>query len=94
MNRYFKILATAVAAAGLLASCNREDVTPEQPDLPGISKYAQLTFSSADEPSTRAVWADPNGKGNLVFNWEADDKGTEMVALLSDGSAFVRNYSS
>ena len=31
MNRYFKILATAVAAAGLLASCNREDVTPEQP---------------------------------------------------------------
>ena len=94
MNRYFKILTTAVAAAGLLASCNREDVTPEQPDLPGISKYAQLTFSSADEPSTRAVWADPNGSGSLVFNWEADDKGTEMVALLSDGSAFVRNYSS
>lgn len=94
MNRYFKILATAVAAAGLLASCNREDVTPEQPDLPGISQYAQLTFSSADEPSTRAVWADPNGSGSLVFNWEADDKGTEMVALLSDGSAFVRNYSS
>ena len=94
MNRYFRILTTAVAAAGLLASCNREDVTPEQPDLPGISKYAQLTFSSADEPSTRAVWADPNGSGSLVFNWEADDKGTEMVALLSDGSAFVRNYSS
>lgn len=98
MNRYFKILATAVAAAGLLASCNREDVTPEQPDLPGISKYEQLTFSTADEnagkAATRAVWSDPNGKGNLIFNWEADDKGTEMVALLSDGSAFVRNYSS
>ncbi|MEE0234564.1 MAG: hypothetical protein UD961_00210, partial [Bacteroidales bacterium] len=98
MNRYFKILTTAVAAAGLLASCNREDVTPEQPDLPGISKYEQLTFSTADEnagkAATRAVWSDPNGKGNLIFNWEADDKGTEMVALLSDGSAFVRNYSS
>lgn len=98
MNRYFKILATAVAAAGLLASCNREDVTPEQTDLPGISKYEQLTFSTADEnagkAATRAVWSDPNGKGNLIFNWEADDKGTEMVALLSDGSAFVRNYSS
>ena len=66
MNRYFKILATAVAAAGLLASCNREDVTPEQPDLPGISKYAQLTFRTADEnagkAATRAVWSDPNGK--------------------------------
>ena len=98
MNRYFKILATAVAATGLLASCNREDVAPEQPDLPGISKYEQLTFSTADEnagkAATRAVWSDPNGKGNLIFNWEADDKGTEMVALLSDGSAFVRNYSS
>ena len=98
MNRYFKILATAVAAAGLLASCNRDDVTPDQPDLPGISKYEQLTFSTADEnagkAATRAVWSDPNGKGNLIFNWEADDKGTEMVALLSDGSAFVRNYSS
>jgi len=63
MNRYFKILTTAVAAAGLLASCNREDVTPEQPDLPGISKYEQLTFSTADEnagkAATRAVWSDP-----------------------------------
>ena len=94
MNRYFKILATAVAAAGLLASCNREDIGPDNPDQPSVSQYAQLTFSSADEPSTRAVWADPNGSGSLVFNWEADDKGTEMVALLSDGSAFVRNYSS
>ena len=98
MNRYFKILATAVAAAGLLASCNREDVTPEQPDLPGISKYAQLTFSTADEnagkAATRAVWSDPNGKGNLIFNWEADETGTQMVALLSDGNGFVRNYPS
>ena len=98
MNRYFKILATAVAAAGLLASCNREDVTPEQPDLPGISKYEQLTFSTADEnagkAATRAVWSDPNGKGNLIFNWEADETGTQMVALLSDGNGFVRNYPS
>ena len=98
MNRYFKILATAVAAAGLLASCNREDVTPEQPDLPGISKYAQLTFSTADEnagkAATRAVWSDPNGKGNLIFNWEADETGTQMVALLSDGNGYIHSYPS
>ena len=98
MNRYFKILATAVAAAGLLASCNREDVTPEQPDLPGISKYEQLTFSTADEnagkAATRAVWADPNGKGNLIFNWEADETGTQMVALLSNGNGFIHSYPS
>ena len=98
MNRYFKILSTAVAAAGLLASCNREDVTPEQPDLPGISKYAQLTFSTADEnagkAATRAVWSDPNGKGNLIFNWEADETGTQMVALLSDGNGYIHSYPS
>ena len=98
MNRYFKILATAVAAAGLLASCNREDVTPEQPDLPGISKYEQLTFSTADEnagkAATRAVWSDPNGKGNLIFNWEADETGTQMVALLSDGNGYIHSYPS
>ena len=98
MNRYFKILATAVAAAGLLASCNREDVTPEQPDLPGISKYEQLTFSTADEnagkAATRAVWSDPNGKGNLIFNWEEDETGTQMVALLSDGNGYIHSYPS
>ena len=98
MNRYFKILATAVAAAGLLASCNREDVTPEQPDLPGISKYEQLTFSTADDDAgkaaTRAVWSDPNGKGNLIFNWEEDNKGTEVVALLTGEDSFIPNYPS
>ena len=93
MRRYtiFFLLASVVAG---FASCNNVDITPDVPEQPSVSKYEQLTFSSADEPSTRAVWADPNGSGSLVFNWEADDKGTEMVALLSDGSAFVRNYPS
>ena len=95
MNRYFKTLAMAVAVAGCSTSCsNNDNIVPEQPQ----NAYEQLTFSTADDDAgkaaTRAVWADPNGSGSLVFNWEADDKGTEMVALLSDGSAFVRNYSS
>ena len=94
MNRYFKILATAVAAAGLLASCNRVDVTPDQPDLPGISKYEQLTFSSADEPSTRAMWSDEKGSGNLIFSWEEDNAGTEVVALLTGEDSFIPNYPS
>ena len=94
MNRHFKILATAVAAAGLLASCNRVDVTPDQPDLPGISKYEQLTFSSADEPSTRAMWSDENGSGNLILSWEEDKAGTEVVALLTGEDSFIPNYPS
>ena len=88
MNRYFKILATAVAAAGLLASCNREDVTPEQPDLPVTPEVPsgpyRLTFEGGAgiETATRASWADPNGSGNLIFQWDytaEDQDGNEMV---------------
>lgn len=93
MKDIFKPILCALAMF-TFTSCSNDDIVPDTPEQPSVSKYEQLTFSSADEPSTRAVWADPNGSGSLVFNWEADDKGTEMVALLSDGSAFVRNYSS
>ena len=93
MRRYtiFFLLASVVAG---FASCNNVDITPDVPEQPSESKYEQLTFSSADEPSTRAMWSDPNGKGNLIFNWEADETGTQMVALLSDGNGFIRNYPS
>ncbi|MBQ2394111.1 MAG: hypothetical protein II303_08080, partial [Alistipes sp.] len=80
MRKLIKTLLCVAAVAGF-SSCNDDDSKPDTPQ----NAYEQLTFSSADEPSTRAVWADPNGSGSLVFNWEADDKGTEMVALLSDG---------
>ena len=88
MNRYFKILATAVAAAGLLASCNREDVTPEQPDQPVTPEVPsgpyRLTFEGGAgiETATRASWADPNGSGNLIFQWDytpSGEDGNEMV---------------
>lgn len=88
MNRYFKILATAVAAAGLLASCNRESITPEQPDQPVTPEVPsgpyRLTFEGGAgiETATRASWADPNGSGNLIFQWDytaEDQDGNEMV---------------
>ena len=88
MNRYFKILATAVAAAGLLASCNRESITPEQPDQPVTPEVPsgpyRLTFEGGAgiETATRASWADPNGSGNLIFQWDYTPEGqdgNEMV---------------
>ena len=88
MNRYFKILATAVAAAGLLASCNRESITPEQPDQPVTPEVPsgpyRLTFEGGAgiETATRASWADPNGSGNLIFQWDytpTGEDGNEMV---------------
>ncbi len=87
----------SLAAGVMIASCENDDITSVLPDT-HQGEYVRLHSSTADgdatKTATRAVWADPNGSGSLVFNWEADDKGTEMVALLSDGSAFVRNYSS
>ena len=88
MNRYFKILTTAVAAAGLLASCNRESITPEQPDQPVTPEVPsgpyRLTFEGGAgiETATRASWADPNGSGNLIFQWDytaEGQDGNEMV---------------
>lgn len=67
-----KLIIGALAVLSF-AACSNDDIVPDTPEQPSVSKYEQLTFSSADEPSTRAVWADPNGSGSLVFNWEDDD---------------------
>ena len=102
MNRPNKLLWT-LAAATIVVSCNQDQEplvpdTPDNPEQSGVSKYEQLTFSTADDDAgkaaTRAVWSDPNGKGNLIFNWEADETGTQMVALLSDGNGYIHSYPS
>ena len=80
-------------AVGALASCNNDDIAPDTPQ-PSESQYQQLTFSSADEPSTRAVWNDDKGSGNLRFSWEEDNVGTEVVALLTGEDSFIPNYPS
>ena len=93
MNRYFRILTMTVAAAGLFVSCNNDDIAPDTPQ-PSESQYEQLTFSSDDEPSTRAVWNDEKGSGSLIFNWEADYYGPELVTLLTGEDSFIPNYPS
>ena len=90
MNRYFRTFLFASAVAGLFASCNNDDIGPDTPK----STYEQLTFSSTDEPSTRAVWSDEKGSGSLIFSWEEDNVGTEMVALLTGEDSFIPNYPS
>ncbi len=97
MRRYtiFFLLASVVAG---FASCNNVDITPDNPEQPSVSKYEQLTFTTADDDAakaaTRAVWSDPNGKGNLIFNWEEDSAGTEVVAMLTGEDSFIPNYPS
>ena len=80
MNRYFKILAMAVAVAGCSTSCsNNDNIVPEQP-----STGYRLTFDGGVgvENQTRAHWSDLQGSGNLIFNWDynSDEETTnEMV---------------
>ncbi|MBQ1253975.1 MAG: hypothetical protein IIY05_06490, partial [Alistipes sp.] len=88
-----------LAAALTFTACHQdqEPLVPDVPDVPQKA-YEQLTFSTADDDAgkaaTRAVWSDPNGKGNLIFNWEADETGTEVVALLTGEDSFIPNYPS
>ncbi|MBR5852004.1 MAG: hypothetical protein IKY73_05735, partial [Bacteroidaceae bacterium] len=65
---YWLKLSALTFPLSVFVACNNDDIVPDTPEQPSVSKYEQLTFSSADEPSTRAVWADPNGSGSLVFN--------------------------
>ena len=97
MKDIFKPILCALAMLSF-ASCSNDDIVPDTPEQPSVSKYEQLTFSTADEnagkAATRAVWSDPNGKGNLIFNWEADETGTEVVAMLTCEDSFIPNYPS
>ena len=75
------------------ATCNNENITPDTPQ----GEYVRLSFTTTEDTSkvtSRAVWSDENGKGNLIFNWESDLGGSEMVALLSNGTKLIRNYPS
>ena len=95
MKDIFKTILCALAMF-TFASCSNDDIVPDTPEQPSVSKYEQLTFSTADEnagkAATRAVWSDPNGKGNLIFNWEEDKAGTEVVAMLTGEDSFIPNY--
>ncbi|MBQ8593304.1 MAG: hypothetical protein IJ467_03300 [Bacteroidaceae bacterium] len=91
MKQLFRTFIVTSAVAVLFASCNNEKIVP---DTPAEGKLVRLTFGTADAPGTRAVWKDEAGKGNLIFNWEADETGTQMVALLSDGNGFIHSYPS
>ncbi|MBO7195615.1 MAG: hypothetical protein J6V27_06260, partial [Alistipes sp.] len=97
MRKFIKSLLFVAFVAGF-ASCSNNSHTPDNPEQSGVSKYEQLTFSTADDDvgkaATRAVWSDPNGKGNLIFSWEEDNAGTEVVAMLTGEDSFIPNYPS
>lgn len=93
MKDIFKPILFALAMF-TFTSCSNDDIVPDTPEQPSVSKYEQLTFSSADEPSTRAMWSDEKGSGSLVFSWEEDNAGTEVVAMLTGEDSFIPNYPS
>ena len=84
------ILSWALAAVmGIFASCSNHEVTPETPQ----SEYVKLRFTTGEEiagkAAARAVWNDTEGSGNLLFNWEQDLQGTELIAALCTDDALI-----
>ena len=45
------IIKTILCALAMFsfASCSNDDIVPDTPEQPSVSKYEQLTFSTADE---------------------------------------------
>ena len=86
---YHIIMALALLS---FTSCVNDNTETNVPDTPAEGKLVRLTFGTADAPGTRAVWKDETGKGNLIFNWESDPIGREMIAVISDGYDFIPNY--
>ena len=87
-NIIFWVLGLAVAATS--CAINEPVDGSELPE----GAYIRLNFSSdavaaAQKNATKAAWSDPNGSGNLTFNWETvgiDSEETKKLALvISDG---------
>ena len=99
-RRLFNILMTCAVAVFSL-SCNQEDIAPDTPDVPDtpVGEYAKVRFTTADgnsgKASTRAVWHDPKGSGNLHFDWEKyPEDGPGLVVAIHNGETFLYSYMS
>ena len=99
-RRLFNILMTGAVAVFSL-SCNQENIAPDTPDVPDtpVGEYAKVRFTTADgnsgKASTRAVWHDPKGSGNLYFDWEKyPEDGPGLVVAIHNGETFLYSYTS
>ena len=82
--------------AVILSSCNVNEL--HEQELPE-GEYVRLNLSTGDDTAspaqTRAIWEDPNGKGNLGFRWEAvaidSDETNKLSIILSNGTKALNN---
>ena len=69
MKNIYKTILCALAMLSF-ASCNNDDIVPENPDTPTAGRH--LRFSGrvgSDKTTTRASWTD-NNDGKLTFAWD------------------------
>ena len=91
-----KIISLMLGLAVILSSCNVNELH-EQGFPEG--EYVRLNLSTGDDTAspaqTRAIWEDPNGKGNLGFRWEAvaidSDETNKLSIILSNGTKALNN---
>lgn len=84
----------------VLTSCNIDPLSSAK-DAYGSDELVRLTLSGSEgtsEPSTRAVWSDVNGTGNLTFNWERVNPESEetgyLSLVMSDGNHLIPTWTS
>ena len=90
MKKIYLIGIASMVLAGLFTSCNNK-IEPQEPDTPANSEQPttgyRLVFDGGvgiDE-ETRASWSDPQGRGDLIFNWDftpENEDGNEMLMVL------------
>ena len=67
-----KLIIGALAMLSFVA-CNNDDIVPDIPDTPEQPTTGyRLVFDGGvgTDNQTRAFWSDPQGRGDLTFNWD------------------------
>ncbi|MBR5594627.1 MAG: hypothetical protein IKW46_11235, partial [Bacteroidaceae bacterium] len=52
------------------AACSNDDIVPDTPEAPTTGYRLTFDGGVGNETTTRAHWTDPNGSGNLTFQWD------------------------
>lgn len=97
-NTFCKIGRRAALSASALmfvffASCSDDDALPIIPQSSSFTTQ-RLVFTTLEPAvnTTRAHWSDAKGSGSLLFNWDEDLEGKEVMTIVSDGVSFAECY--
>ena len=70
IGHWLKLSALTFPLSVFIASCNNDDIVPDNPDTPTAGCHLRFSGSAgSDNATTRASWTD-NNDGKLTFAWD------------------------